>query len=107
MNATRSIAAVVIVASCLLSLTACKSSSQKCANGVCDVSLKGDGADTTLGSGDNGSAVKLISASGGKAVFTMEGKQLECTQGQTVNYGTTKITCTTVGDSELKLHIII
>jgi hypothetical protein len=106
MRPARKIAAVMIAASAAFSLAACTSSSNKCVNQVCDVKLSGEGSSTTLG-GDGGSKIELISADGGTAKFEFEGRELSCTQGETVNYGTSEITCKKVGDSELELHIKI
>lgn len=102
MNVRKRIAIAAILAGAILGLTACNTASYRCSGNDCDVSLGGEGSHTTLG--EDGSTVTLISAGGGRATFTVDGSRLSCATGETVNVGSTEITCEKIGDSKLELH---
>lgn len=72
--------------SAALLLAACTSTTQTCKDGICSISLSGDGASVTVG-GDGGSTLELVSIDGQTARFKVDATEGDLTKGVPVGFG--------------------
>ncbi|GAA5143023.1 hypothetical protein GCM10023340_07540 [Nocardioides marinquilinus] len=77
----------------------------KCVNDECEVSLNGDGAEADLDTLGGEPTVTLEGASDGTAELTVDGDDVSCREGETVEAAGLSIECTKVGDDEVDLQV--
>lgn len=95
-----SIAALLAAAS----LAACTTNSQVCSDGVCKISLSGEGASSKLG-GDDGDTIELVSSDGKTAKIKIAGQEGSVTQGQVIDLNNGQIKVTEVKEGKLKVEV--
>ncbi len=98
----RMLVALITIAAVAVGLAGCTTSSYKCSNGDCSVTLKGPGADTEI---YDTVLLRLDGADGQRAEITVDDRSLSCTEGETVTSGDLSITCDEVGDDEVTLGV--
>ncbi len=101
----RVIASAVGLVLGLATVTGCTSTSYKCTNETCSVTLNGSGSDTELY--DDAVTITLNGADGSTAELDVDGEQLSCEEGDTVTAEQVDVTCTSVGDDEVELDVVL
>lgn len=89
-----------------LTLAACTSATYTCKDNVCNISLSGKNAETTIG--ESGSKVTLISADGTTAKVKIANQETELEKGQSISFDDARFTVTKVekDKADLRLDII-
>lgn len=103
MKITRVAIASVVLLGAGLGLSACQSSSYRCVNSDCTVTLSGAGASADVGSQNY--TVALQGADGERATFSVDGTSASCTEGESLQVGSYSATCTEVGENRLVVEI--
>lgn len=95
-----------LLAAALL-LSACTSSTQTCKDGLCSITLSGNGASVTVGGdGDGGSTLELVSTDGKSARFKVDGTEGNLTKDVPVGFGeNATITLKEIDGSKVKVTV--
>jgi hypothetical protein len=98
-------ATLVLAAAALVGGCSVTTNTSKCVNNECEVSLNGDGADADLDTLAGEPTVTLEGASDGTADLSVDGEDVSCREGETVEAAGLSIECTDVGDDEVDLQV--
>lgn len=97
---------VTLVATLLAAgtLAGCTTNSQVCKDGVCKISLSGEGASSPLG-GEGSDSIELVSSDGKTAKIKIAGQEGEVTAGETVDITDGQIKVTELKENKLKVEV--
>ena len=91
-------AVAVAVSACSYTTT-----SYKCSDGRCELTLNGAGADHEVA--NDTVLVTLDSADGSAAQLTLNNESVTCAEGETVQAAGVSVTCESVGDDEVTVVV--
>jgi hypothetical protein len=96
-------AALLAASGLVIVVSGCQTTSSSCVNERCTAKLQGSGAEVELESLDVD--VTLEEADEGVASLDLDGTEVECRQGGTVETPAASITCGKIGDDEVSLRV--